>query len=431
MKAFFENFKNKYFAKDLDFRARLFYILALSGAAVSFITAINGLIDSMIYVSLVSIILFVLSLGIMIYAQRSGNYRRCYYITIIVVFLMLFSALFFVSGGYHSGMPAIFIFAILFTMLMLDGWQAFMMMGIEIVVYFLISLIAYLHPELVIDFKTEFDLFKDIQFGFITVGVSCGLVVFLHLREYESQRRQLDKKNKELEQRNEAKSAFLNTVAHEIKNPLNIISLHAQDSSEILEEEPMDKAQILENQKIIGNTVIRIDRILTDLMDTVSIEEGRLSLSIETMKLSDVIKEAVKPWQKQYDSGKLETKIVLQLSENAEEILADYDRLYQVMENLLSNAFRHTKKGVITISLDTDKGMQRVCVSDDGEGMDDYMRENALKGYVSANKDYWRHGIGLYVCDRVIEAHGGKIWIESEKGKGTSIFFTLPTKEAV
>ena len=61
--------------------------------------------------------------------------------------------------------------------------------------------------------------------------------------------------------------------------------------------------------------------------------------------------------------------------------------------------------------------------------MDEEIKEKALEGYVSLSKDYWRHGIGLYVCHRIVEAHGGEIWIESEKGKGTTVSFTLPVRK--
>ena len=91
---------------------------------------------------------------------------------------------------------------------------------------------------------------------------------------------------------------------------------------------------------------------------------------------------------------------------------------------------RHTQNGTITISLTGEPGWQTICVSDTGTGMSEEMRKNALKGYVSADKDYWRHGIGLYVCHQIITAHGGKIWLKSKEGEGTQVFFSLPEEES-
>ncbi len=112
------------------------------------------------------------------------------------------------------------------------------------------------------------------------------------------------------------------------------------------------------------------------------------------------------------------------------EISADPERLIQVVTNLISNAERHTQNGTITISLTGEPGWQTICVSDTGTGMSEEMRKNALKGYVSADKDYWRHGIGLYVCHQIITAHGGKIWLKSKEGEGTQVFFSLPEEES-
>ena len=69
-----------------------------------------------------------------------------------------------------------------------------------------------------------------------------------------------------------------------------------------------------------------------------------------------------------------------------------------------------------------------VSVEDTGEGMSEKIKKNAFKGYVSTSKYYWRHGIGLYICHQIVEAHGGKIWIQSKIGKGTKITFSLPEK---
>lgn len=101
----------------------------------------------------------------------------------------------------------------------------------------------------------------------------------------------------------------------------------------------------------------------------------------------------------------------------------------QVVTNLLSNSLRHTKNGKITLSLKSCGEGELISVSDNGEGMSEKMKQKALKGYVSVSKEYWRHGIGLYVCHKIIVAHGGKIWIESEQDKGTTVSFILPGTE--
>jgi len=96
------------------------------------------------------------------------------------------------------------------------------------------------------------------------------------------------------------------------------------------------------------------------------------------------------------------------------------------MRNLLSNAVRHTTDGSITIKLSRDDDKQIVSVIDTGEGMDTEIVNSVFKRYVSTKQNYWRHGVGLIACRYIVNAHGGEIWVNSEKGAGTTVFFSLP-----
>ena len=183
-----------------------------------------------------------------------------------------------------------------------------------------------------------------------------------------------------------------------------------------------------ENLRTIEQSVMRIDRIVLDLMDTVSIEQGRLSSPL-SHQICPVFLYSVKKDYCSHPSPK-NNQLVLTTQSGLPEISADPERLIQVVTNLISNAERHTQNGTITISLTGEPGWQTICVSDTGTGMSEEMRKNALKGYVSADKDYWRHGIGLYVCHQIITAHGGKIWLKSKEGEGTQVFFSLPEEES-
>ena len=377
----------------------------------------------------ISVVLVIGSWLIMHYAVSSGNYRRCYYITIFTIFLIFFPILFFISGGYRSGMPAVFIFASLFTAMMLDGWQVFAMLALELFVYNTVCWICYYFPNLVIPFASEKAILADINFAYTAVSIACAVVIFFHLKEYKQQQKLLNEQNVALKTMDDAKSTFLTTVAHEVKNPLNIISLHAEDTAELLDEESIDYQQIRENQKIIQESVLRLDNVLNDLMDTVSIEQGRLHLKFEKAYLKDVVEMSTAVWKKMYLNGKTKIKITTHIEDGLPAVYTDQNRLIQVMQNLLRNSYKHTKNGEVIVTLKHTEEGQMICVQDDGEGMSKEMKEKALEGYVSLDKDYWRHGIGLYVCHQIIKAHGGKIWIESELNVGTKVYFVIPEKE--
>ena len=313
---------------------------------------------------------------------------------------------------------------------MIDGIMAIIFSGIELFVYSLITLIAYRFPEAVVQYASEKAIVIDIIFSYSCIGMISCLVLYFHIKEYTSQRELLKKQNEKLTYYDEVKSTFLTTVAHEIKNPLNIIGLYAQDTYELANEEQIDLEQIRQNQKTVESTVMRVDRILMDLMDTVSIEQGRLTLSIAPMDTAVLIREVVKIWfEKEEKLTNRGNTIKVDLKMDTAPIMADYARIFQVMMNLLSNASLHTEQGTITVTLEKIEDGQRISVQDTGEGMKNDVKENAFKGYVSTSRDYWRHGIGLYICHQIVEAHEGKIWIESELGKGTKISFTLPEKE--
>ena len=429
MKRILEKLKNIIIGDGFDFRVRLFNIMALGGATMSFFTMIQSLITQMWIIFAITFVMMILSIALLCYAVKSGQYRRCYNITIFVIFFLFFPLLFFRAGGYNSGVPAVFIFAVLFTVLMLEGTYALKVSALELLVYGMICVIAYLHPEIVVTYETEKAIVTDVIFSYTAIGLVSGIVLFFHIKEYTHQRELLEEKNEKLKYYDDVKSTFLTTVAHEIKNPLNIIGLYAQDTSELAKEEQVDVEQICENQKVIGSTVTRLDRIVEDLMDTVSIEQGRLKLQVAPMDMSELILEAVKVWKEKDGKENLNgNRIVLDISAEKAPIVADYTRVFQVMVNLLSNAFHHTKNGMITITLKRAGNSQMVSVEDTGEGMSEKIKKNAFKGYVSTSKDYWRHGIGLYICHQIVEAHGGKIWIQSKIGKGTKITFSLPEK---
>lgn len=243
-------------------RIRLFNVLAIAGVGISIATFILNLFTGMYMGAIISAVLTILSAGLLFFTYKTGKYQIGYIVTIVAIFLICFPLMFFAAGGYKSGMPSVFIFAVLFTVLMLEGKKAIIISITEISEYIAISVIGYLKPELVTWFATEKEMLMDILVTATAVAVSCGAVLFLHLREYEAQRIKLAEQNEQLKRNDEAKTVFLTTVAHEIKNPLNAINLHARDTLELLCEDDFDIKTMKENQKNIEKMVVRIDHIV-------------------------------------------------------------------------------------------------------------------------------------------------------------------------
>ena len=418
--------RTNFFGHTLDFRIRLFNILALGGVIVSLFTVLISITMEMWQTAAVAAFLVVLSISLILFTQKTGKYRIAYHVTIVTIFMIFIPMMFFTSGGHRSGMPTVFLFAVLFTVLMLDGKNGIFISFLEIAEYAAVFVFAYLHPEYVTHFDSEVQVLIDVIFANTCVSLICGVILYFHLKEYDRQREQLRIQNEKLTRYDASRLTFLTTVSHEIKNPLNAINLHAHDTIEMMDEAQIDTQEIKKNQQIIEDMVRRIDRILMDLKDTVAIEQGRLSLSLAPLNLEELLVEISETYfGKNNTSG---NKLVLDLEHNLPLIEADYARLTQVVTNLLSNAIQHTKNGVITISLYKKGNEQIAVVSDNGEGMSEDLKKDVFHRYVSSGEEYWRHGIGLYVCNQIIEAHGGRIWLESRLNQGTSVAFTLPDK---
>lgn len=426
MKPFSQKIKLNFFDKSQDFRIRLFHILAFGGIAVSFFTVIISLATRMWRTAALAALLIVFSLALIVFTQKTRKYKLAYLLTIIVVFMIILPMMFFTSGGHRSGMPSVFLLAVMFTVLMLKGRAAILISVLEIAEYSAVCIAAYYYPAFVSHFETETEILVDIIFAFTCVSLICGIVLYFHLKEYDRQRELLCEQNEKLKRYDASRSVFLTTVSHEIKNPLNAINLHARDTFELMDELPIDSDAVKTNQQTIEKMVLRIDRILDDLKDTVAIEQGRLSLSLAPVLLAKLIREVSETYFGRYNTSG--NRLVLDLDETLPPISADHARITQVVINLLSNAVQHTQDGVITISLFQGEEEQVVSVADTGEGMQEKIRREVFKGYVSENEEYWRHGIGLYVSHQIIESHDGTIHIESKLGEGTAVTFALPDR---
>lgn len=426
-KNFFKKIEGIIRNRNLDFRARMFSAVMLGGIGLSLVAMLLNLLTHMWQSAIFCGILAIMCLGLFCFTYRTGKFRIGYYFTIGFIFIIFFPVMFFVSGGYLSGMPAVFNLAILCTILMIEGKKGIIVSLFETIEYSIVCAVAYYHPNLVTFFGSESEVLVDIVLVSSMIGIASSVLLFLNLQENALQQKLLREQNEQLKRYDETKSTFLTTVAHEIKNPLNSINLYARDTYEMLGEEPLEIDVMKENMQTIENAVMRIDRIVMDLMDTVAIEQGRLALSLMPMRLAALLKDVTTTC---FGKEKVnDNELVLEIDDNLPPIKVDHARIMQVVTNLLTNAYRHTQNGKIIVSLSQKDNCQLISVSDNGVGMSEEMRKRALEGYVSADKEYWRHGIGLFVCHQIVKAHGGEIWIESKVGEGTKVSFTLPMNE--
>ena len=214
---------------------------------------------------------------------------------------------------------------------------------------------------------------------------------------------------------------MLADVSHELRTPITVIQGNVEGILDGLY--PADEAHL---KSIIEETQI-LSRLVDDLRTLALAESGALRLKRELTNLTELIRDAVSG----LESLAKEKDIQVRLSLHAEEeVNIDPQRVREVLTNLLSNALRYTPRGgEIDVRLtETGTGAERsvmISVEDNGPGIESADLPHVFERFYKSS-DSGGMGLGLSIAKYLVEAHGGKIWAESEVGKGTKISFTLP-----
>lgn len=422
MKDLLTQFVGTYFGTDLDFRVRLFNVLAMGGTVISMAMALVGITINTGSGNIVAnFISAALSYALLRYSRRTGRYQLCYFITIVAIFLVLFPIMFFTAGGYHSGMPSFFVFAVAFTILMLEGKKAIVMSMMEILLYLAICMIAFRYPQLVNAWGTEQELLTDVIVGFVSVSAVLGTMLYLHFKLYNEQQKRLDEQNHILERASRAKTEFLSNTSHEMRTPLTVISVNVQTVAEILEDmgETMRDGEATELLQNAQQEIMRLARMVGGTLTLAAISENtdRQALDFSTLLRSSAEMFSL---HLQKRGNTLTAEIAAGLT-----VFGNADLLAQVVANLLQNASAYTGQGKVNLTAQKSGHDILVSVKDTGDGISAELLPHVFERGVSTGGT----GFGLYLCKTVVESHGGRIWIESEPGNGTTVSFALPTYE--
>jgi signal transduction histidine kinase/CheY-like chemotaxis protein/ligand-binding sensor domain-containing protein len=245
---------------------------------------------------------------------------------------------------------------------------------------------------------------------------------------------------KTAEQANAAKSAFLSTVSHELRTPLTSILGFAKIIKKRLEEKvfPLtDKTdpktnktvqQISENLNVVVAEGERLTHLINDVLDLAKIEAGKMEWNMEPVPMAEIVERAIAATTALFDQKNL--ILERQIEDSLPEITGDRDKLIQVVVNLLSNAVKFTETGAVTCHAFKRDNNVVVGISDTGIGIapEDYnavFEQFKQVGDTLTDKPKGT-GLGLPICKEIVEHHGGQIWLESELGKGSTFFFSLP-----
>ena len=227
---------------------------------------------------------------------------------------------------------------------------------------------------------------------------------------------------------NQAKSEFLANISHELRTPLNAIIGFSEELANEENLETLAESEIMEFGGYIHQAGHRLLRLINNLLDLSKIEANHLILDKEIFHLRDVYL-AVEPVLKQQADSK---GLFLKFEEGNPIIYADYQRISQVMINLVGNAIKFTEHGGVTVRTCTKSKEIVVSVTDTGTGISEQDLSVIFDKFRQADGSSSRRkggtGLGLAISKSLMDMHGGKIWAESEPGKGSVFYFTIPVE---
>ena len=246
----------------------------------------------------------------------------------------------------------------------------------------------------------------------------------------EIRNQELDKARAIAEQANSLKSNFLSSTSHELRTPL----ASTLNYLNLLKQGFYDKeAELREYIEAACISTENLVDIINDVLDISKIESGRMSVEIKPFKLKPLLEEQCRMFKQQ----SINSGVKLNLDCEVDAIAADRVKLRQILTNLLSNAFKFTNSGEISLRVRREKTPKRSAilfsVADTGIGIDSSKQNLVFEAFVqedgSIRRRYGGTGLGLTICKKLVKLMGGEIWLESDgKDRGTTVNFTLPDR---
>lgn len=225
------------------------------------------------------------------------------------------------------------------------------------------------------------------------------------------------------EQSDKLKSAFLANMSHEIRTPLNAI---VGFSKLVNEAESSEERQ--QYSEIIDNNASLLLQLINDILDLSKIEANTLEFIDRPTKLDELCKNI---HEIHYNKTRPEVELIFEDNHKNTTIIADPNRVSQVIINLITNAIKFTYHGDIRYGFHINNGMIEFYVKDSGIGIPKDRVDTVFSRFIKLNTFVQGTGLGLSICKVIVEKTGGTIWVDSEENKGSTFHFTIPYKEDI
>nr|MBC8503783.1 hypothetical protein [Chloroflexota bacterium] len=219
---------------------------------------------------------------------------------------------------------------------------------------------------------------------------------------------------------------FVSTVSHELRSPLGFIKGYA--TTLLRDDTQWDLQTRREFLTIIDEESDRLTEIIDNILDSSRLQSGTLPMDFQEVRLAKILGDFVQRMM----AGDFELDIQTDFKEPLNTINADPARLVQVLDNLLNNAAKYAPGSVVTLSLDWEAERAHIMVRDTGPGIPKIHLEDIFKRFYRLPEHRNKAsgtGLGLYICNQIIQAHGGNIFAESALGEGMVVHIYLPRQQ--
>lgn len=232
------------------------------------------------------------------------------------------------------------------------------------------------------------------------------------------------------EQSDRLKTAFLNNISHEIRTPLNAII----GFTDLLKEQEFSKEKSLYYIDIINQSGNQLLMIITDIINIATIEAGQLKLKPSNVNVNSMVQSLFNQHKANAENKKIQFYYETSLKDDEALVVTDFTKLLEVMSNLINNAIKFTEAGFVRYGYKPNGQMLQFYVEDTGIGIQPeyhqtiFDRFHRVDSYLASK--YGGMGLGLSITKAYVELMGGKIWLNSQPGNGTTFYFTIPYTRA-
>jgi len=239
---------------------------------------------------------------------------------------------------------------------------------------------------------------------------------------------EIQDKSRQLAEASQHKSQFLANMSHELRTPLNAILGYTELIQDAVYGEPPEKMKAVLDR--ISRNGKHLLGLINDVLDLSKIEAGQLKLDLADYSIKDVVNGVYSAVEPLAADKKLVFRI--DVAPNLPAGRGDERRLTQVLLNLVGNAIKFTDQGEVAIKASAENGSYSLAVRDTGPGISEAEQKKLFQDFQQADNSTTKAkggtGLGLAISKRIVEMHGGRIWVESCPGQGSTFSLTLPIK---